>query len=349
MVLFHFRTDGVLTNLAPIRRGWMFVDFFFVLSGFVLAHAYFGRIGREVSPLRFLGLRLGRIYPLHVAVLAAMLALELLLLAVPGLSGRAAFGPGRTGGELAASLLFLNSSGVVDRLVWNGPSWSIAAEFWAYAVFAVLALGRRAWPFALAGALSGLILLAFHPDLYEASYDFGTVRCLYGFSLGVLVWRARGTPDWRPSPALATLAELLFVAAIIGFTALVWGGARTLVAPVLFAGAVYVFADDAGLVSRALRARPFVAIGTFSYAIYMVHPFVQARLMEALARLGLATDGAPDRLTASGWTADAITIAMLGLVIAAAAFAYRWIERPARDWSRRKLSAPAAEAEAPTF
>ena len=72
VVLFHFRTDGVLTNLAPIRRGWMFVDFFFVLSGFVLAHAYFGRIGRQVAPLRFLGLRLGRIYPLHAAVLAAI-------------------------------------------------------------------------------------------------------------------------------------------------------------------------------------------------------------------------------------------------------------------------------------
>lgn len=349
MVLFHFRTDGVLTNLAPIRRGWMFVDFFFVLSGFVLAHAYFARIGRDISPMRFLGLRLGRVYPLHLAVLLAMLALELLLAVVPGLSGRQAFAPGHSAGELAASLLLLNSSGVVGRLVWNGPSWSIAAEFWSYGIFAALVLARRVWPFALTAGGAGLTLLVFHPDLYEASYDFGTLRCLFGFSIGVLAWAFRGSPDWRPSLLLATMAELLFVAAIIGFTALVWGGARTLIAPVLFAGAVLVFADDAGLVSRLLRTRPFAVIGTLSYAIYMVHPFVQARLMEMLAAVGLSETGTPDRLAVNGWAADAITLGMLGLVIGTAALAYRWIEKPARDWSRRRLHAPAAEKVAPTF
>lgn len=349
MVLFHFKTAGLLSNLPLIRHGWIFVDFFFVLSGFVLAHAYFGRIGHGVSRLRFIGLRLGRVYPLHLAVLAAMLAMELLLLAMPGLSGREAFAPGRSVGELVAALALLNSSGIVDRLVWNGPSWSIAAEFWAYIVFALLAARGRVWPFLLVGGAAGLVLLAFHPDLYEASFDFGTVRCLYGFSLGVLAWRIRGEPDWRPSLALATVAELLYAAAIIGFATLVWGGPRTLVAPILFAGAVYVFADDAGWLSRGLRTRAFAAIGTLSYSIYMIHPFVQGRLMEVLARLGLAATGSPDRVTAQGWGSDAITIMMLAIVIAAAACAYRWIEKPARDWSRRRLHAPAVEAEAPAF
>ncbi len=336
MVLFHFRTEGVLANLPAIRRGWMFVDFFFVLSGFVLAHAYFTRIGRHVSPWRFLGLRLGRIYPLHLAIMLLMLAAEIGLALVGG--GRDAFGPGRTPAEFAQSLLLLHASGVTDRLVWNGPSWSIAAEFWAYAAFAALALTRRIWPFALLGAGAGLTLLAVHPDLYEASFDLGTVRCFYGFSLGVLVWRLRGEPAWRPPAWLATVAELLFVAAIIGFASLVWGGARTLVAPILFAGAVYIFADDAGLLSRLLRLKPFAVAGTLSYGVYMVHPFVQARLMEALAQTGLAATGSPDRLTATGWPADSITLLMLVLVLAVAAVAYRFVEQPARTSTRRRMS-----------
>jgi peptidoglycan/LPS O-acetylase OafA/YrhL len=335
VVLFHFRTEGVLTNLPAIRRGWMFVDFFFVLSGFVLAHAYFSGIGRGVSPWRFLGLRLGRIYPLHLAMLLLMLAGEVGLWLVGG--GRAAFAPGRTVGDFISSLLLLHASGTTDRLVWNGPSWSIAAEFWAYAAFAALALTRRVWPFALMAVAAGLTTLATHPDLHDASFDLGVVRCLYGFSLGVLVWRLRGESDWRPPVWLATLAEILLVAAVIGFASLVWGGARTLLAPILFAAAVAVFADDAGLVSRLLRLRPFALLGTLSYGIYMVHPFVQARLMEVLARLGLAETGSPDRLTAQGWQADAITLATLALVIAAAAIAYRYVEAPARGWTRRRL------------
>nr|WP_302477366.1 acyltransferase [Sphingomonas sp. ID1715] len=335
VALFHFRTEGVLTNLAPIRRGWMFVDFFFVLSGFVIAHAYWERVGRGLSPWRFLGLRLGRIYPLHVAVLLLMLAAELGLAIFGG--ARDAFSSGRSLGDLAASLLMLHASGLTDRLVWNGPSWSIAAEFWAYVAFAALALTRRVWPFALLGLGAGLAMLAIHPDLYEASFDLGVVRCIYGFALGVLVWRLRSEPAWRPPVWLATVAELLYVAAIIGFTALVWGGARTLVAPILFAGVVYVFAEDAGMVSRVLKMRPLPLLGMLSYGIYMVHPFVQARLMEVLAKLGLARTGTPDELTAQGWTADAITLTMLALVVAAAAIVYRMIEAPARAFTRRRL------------
>jgi peptidoglycan/LPS O-acetylase OafA/YrhL len=347
VVLFHFKTEGALTNLLPIRKGWLFVDFFFVLSGFVLAHAYFRRIGRDVSVWRFLGLRLGRIYPLHIAILLAMLALELALWASNGaLASRPAFAPGHGVGEWIASALLLNSSGFTDTLVWNGPSWSIAAEFWAYVLFALLVLTRRVWPFAITAVAALVTLLLFQPDLHEASYGFGTVRCIYGFSLGVLLWAYRSGDAWQPTPALATAAELFMVAAIIVFTSAIWSDEPTLLGPPLFACAVFVFASDAGLVSRLLRAAPFVAIGTLSYSIYMVHPFVQPRLMELFARFGLAETGTPDRLLLTGWAADAATLLMLAIVIAVT---YRCIEVPARRWSRRKLRAPTVEKVAPTF
>lgn len=77
IVLFHLRSTGIVTNAALVQHGWMFVDFFFVLSGFVIGCGYLERLGSGYSVRRFMLLRLGRIYPLHLAVLLALLALEI--------------------------------------------------------------------------------------------------------------------------------------------------------------------------------------------------------------------------------------------------------------------------------
>ena len=345
---FNFQGSGTIAGTWAVQKGWLFVDFFFVLSGFVLTHAYWSRIGYEVSPWRFLGLRLGRIYPLHLGVLAAMLVLEVALLVSNGsLASREAFAGDRSLEGLLASVLLLHSSNTTDGLVWNTPSWSIAAEFWAYVLFALIAVSGRMWLFAMAGAAALGMMLLTEPDLHYVTDRFGTARCVYGFSLGVLLCA------WVDVPRLgrwtATLAETLMIAAVCGFTTYVWQGWPTLFGPPLFAITVLVFAGEGGLISRLLKTRPFLTLGLLSYSIYMVHPFVQARLMEGLAPLGWAVTGAPDRLTVGGEAADGLTLLMLAVVIAVAAMTYRWIERPVRDWSRRKLQSTNVEAAAPAF
>ena len=65
----------------------LFVDLFFVVSGFVIARQYFGRVNDAASVGRFLWRRLARIYPLHLATLAFYLAL----------AGALHFGAARTG------------------------------------------------------------------------------------------------------------------------------------------------------------------------------------------------------------------------------------------------------------
>ena len=95
---------------------YLFVDYFFVLSGFVIAHRYRSSISSRAAYLRFAIVRLGRVYPLHVAVLAvfgAFVAFELLRLTVPALRGDGAvpFSDGNTIGELINSLLLLNGAG----------------------------------------------------------------------------------------------------------------------------------------------------------------------------------------------------------------------------------------------
>jgi peptidoglycan/LPS O-acetylase OafA/YrhL len=109
----------------------LFVDLFFVVSGFVIARQYFGRVNDAGSIGRFLWRRLARIYPLHLATLAFYLAL----------AGALHFGAARTDNparyplsDLPAQFLLLHAF-VGERLTFNFPSWSLSAEMFCYLLF----------------------------------------------------------------------------------------------------------------------------------------------------------------------------------------------------------------------
>src|ERR1700743_2555768 len=81
----HIAAPGCLYWQPLIRNAWLFVDFFFVLSGFVIAHAYGDRLEKTPQIKDFVLRRIGRLWPLHVAVLLGFVALELAHLALaPG-------------------------------------------------------------------------------------------------------------------------------------------------------------------------------------------------------------------------------------------------------------------------
>src|SRR5258706_11602066 len=86
VALFHLDAYSHLYGVPFLRNSWLFVDFFFVLSGFVIAANYQQRLLDGFGVGRFLLLRLGRLYPLHLAMLAAAVAVKLLLILVPALS-----------------------------------------------------------------------------------------------------------------------------------------------------------------------------------------------------------------------------------------------------------------------
>src|SRR6266516_6694053 len=77
VALFHLDAYSHLYDVPFLRNSWLFVDFFFVLSGFVIAANYQQRLLDGFGVGRFLLLRLGRLYPLHFAMLALFIAFEL--------------------------------------------------------------------------------------------------------------------------------------------------------------------------------------------------------------------------------------------------------------------------------
>lgn len=348
LAMFHFGSNGTLAGLPIVQNGWLFVDYFFVLSGFVITHAYAHRLAEgEISIARFMGLRLGRIYPLHLFVLACMIGLELLLLiggdTIAQFVTREAFGGTRAVVPLLQALFLTQSFGIGEARGWNGPAWSIAAEIWAYLLFAgVFVFARsRIVPVSLGlVAVAMLGLLSYAPDML-ITFEGGILRCIAGFGLGVVTcFLFRRRP-----PAGGSLQELGVLAITIAFVSL-GSGRVTFLAPLVFAAMILVMARQKGVVSQVLQARPFQFLGMISYSIYMIHIFVQGRLGEVLQITKIVaisvSPAGQTFINAAPLVCDALTLVMLAIVIGSAYVTYRLVELPGQALTRRWLGASPA-------
>ena len=371
IVLLHFKTNGAISRSVLVQNGFLFVDFFFVLSGFVIAASYRDRIANGFPIAGFMALRLGRIYPLHAVMLIAFLAFEIFFaLAMPHAADRKPF-TGEFGFDrlIAESLLIQTFTGP-DRLPWNGPSWSIAVEMWTYLLFALgfRWLRRLIVPAAIALAMGCCAFLALRSGLYlDVFHDGAFARCLYGFGLGVVAYSLREaiTRNDELSYGLATTIELVAIVATVEIVRLSGPTPLSLLVPPIFFFVVLVFAQQGGVVSRLLLMRPFLFAGTLSYSIYMVHAFLEYRVVNLLTLIERALHGrvalvshdkGVNHIGGSALFGDIMSIAMLALTIGVAAFSYRFVEKPGQRWSRQLIlgraprqSSFVAEREAPTF
>ena len=361
VALLHFPTSSALSQSAFVASSYLFVDFFFVLSGFVIAGNYRRRLDEPRQVARFVVVRFGRLYPLHLFVLLLFVAFEVVRLALPQLQGAGApppFTGGNSFGNLGLNLFLLQGTGLASELTWNGPSWSISSEFFAYLAFAgiVFVAGRRGWLLLCALLLAGPILLAaYSPTDMDATYKFGLVRCLYGFSAGALLaWFLHDALVEQKAAAANgaawlgwTVAELCILLAIGRFVVDFGDGKGGIAAPFLFTAALYIFAHEGGLVSAVLRGRFFLLLGTLSYSIYMLHIFVQGRMINVAGlldkKLGtdlvgpMAVHGVDVVGIAPGrpWLGLFAVLAMLASTIAASWLTWRFVEMPAMAWFRR--------------
>lgn len=347
---FHLPVLSHQFAIPLLRNAFLFVDFFFVLSGFVITHAYASKLSTGRQGVSFMVRRFGRVWPLHMAVLLAFVAVELgklVLTASLGVStGAPAFSAGGPNPmhDLPANVLLLQGMGLTSEPHWNGPSWSISAEFWTYLLFAFVAVvfARATSAVMLVfGVIALALLVSLSTRGMDVTTDLGFLRCVAGFAAGHLAYQAR---DMMPkhSSLSATVAELAAVLAVALFVSLAYRSNLSFAAPVLFAVVVIVFSAERGAVSRLLKTTPFQRLGEWSYSIYMVHgllAFVFALLASIVQRkLGLdlwrtiVEDGIHLRVLTHPSTAllDALHLGYISLVLAIAPLTYRYIEEPGR-------------------
>ena len=325
VVFYHIRLS--LTALLPsdaiafLAKGYLAVDLFFMLSGFVMWLNYgdrFAQNGLRETP-SFLWKRVARIWPLHALILVGMIGFVVLLI----LTNRPL--DDYPLGELPLHITLVQNWGFTDALSWNHPAWSISTELGAYLVFPIIVCAI-AWcrlsPLVLfailAAALAGIYAFFSLNGLTELGDNIaqmGLMRCIIEFFIGIVlanIWQRFGQGFY------ATLAWSLAacIAVLIGAFANV---PETAFMPILIASILMVFASNAGRLAAALSAKPLLWMGDISYATYLVHYF--AFILFKIAFVG------PDLQL--GWMQ--LAAFLIGILAISAALFYGF-EKPAQRW-----------------
>lgn len=317
----------------PLGPCYVAVDLFFILSGFVMAavHAQdFAEGWSAPAYASFLHKRFARVYPLYFVTILAAYALGKTV-TEPGaihptrtlLTNLAAvqnLGAGLLSADLGCSL--------------NGPSWSISTELGAYLLFPWLAIAlvHRSWRLAAAAcvlALGSLAVIAAPPagltggawrhwslDTSLGETLWPLLRCLAGFSLGLVAYRVSRVP------AMGAGRSRWGDAAVIGALLLLWlvPGSDVLIVMV-FPVLILQICTDRSPLARALGKPIPHALGTLSYAIYLVH-FPALAIHPALRR-AVEAAGVPH--------AETVSYAVLCCVVVAIAWAaFNVVEKPLR-------------------
>jgi peptidoglycan/LPS O-acetylase OafA/YrhL len=310
----------------------VFVDLFFVVSGFVIASQYLGQVGTPLAIGRFIWRRLARIYPLHLATLAFYVVIALAIdfdLAKGENAARYPFS------DLPAQLLLLHAFDGA-RLTFNFPSWSLSAETFCYVLFPLVTLivvRRRSAILAL------VIFTALANSLYAEAAGTapwadwinhgGAFRALPGFTLGMACYLYRDRiARWPVIPGLlpAALAAFILIGSYLTeMSALV----------IVYAIAVMAIQHDCAGRPSLMTALRFDRWSHLTYSCYMLHIPV-ATVVLTLGSHYLA-EALPD---------GKLVLVPLALVILATAsvLSFRYFETPIRrslnDAFDRQMSGP---------
>jgi peptidoglycan/LPS O-acetylase OafA/YrhL len=325
-VVAYHASDAAGVNLAP--HGYLAVDLFFVLSGFVLALTAagdFAALGWRAAG-GFLARRVARIMPLNLAVVAAIVTANIV----------AHGGAGAPLGRVACNALALQGWGTCVTL--NAPAWTLSFEWLAYLVFPVVLWLVLFSPRAVCAAMvviawGGLVALALHTgrgsfDSSQFGAGWSAVRCVAEMVLGVAAYRAYAAAAIRQ--LLGSDAAVLVLCGL-GAAACCWGeGAKSFVlggdvwVALAFPLLIAAVSANAGAVRRWLAAPPLHWLGVISFSIYLVHD----ALLQRAARLA---DHAGADWRGGVW----FVVAATACVVPVAWATFVWVERPGRAFVRR--------------
>jgi len=343
VVLLHYNNDvaALFREPAAVRRfmesGWLGVDVFFALSGFVIAYNYADslRVFRAATYREFLRARLARIYPVHVATLFALVPMIVVARNLGARFDSQVYTPT----QFVQNLLLVHAWVPDFKLSWNYPSWSISVEWLLYLIFPILAIligrlsDKKHTVLAIVLSTSATALLV--PATINAPFH-ELIRGVPQFVTGCLIfrlrdqlrpfaWRSRSAVIWALSIAAVVATQLPRVGLPVFL----------LIVPLLIATLAIPSGRD-----RFLCSEPMMLLGEVSYSLYMTHMLVQKLVYGALPVAPWIGRSVVARM--------GILLIYAALLAAATGACYVLIERPARRALRRKkLSEIAPELPQP--
>ncbi len=319
VLVFHFSqidvdkginySFGILNPL--VRRGYLGVDIFFVLSGFILMHVYRTRFINGVgwhSWRDFLKFRIARLYPVHLISMVMMACIFLV-------AARSGFHPHKAEAFTRASLL----ANLTMTHVWfsgvaamNTPAWSISAEWFAYLWFPVVCCLIVRWKSIWLGipalaAIATALLIPEWPPLLQIAAEFTLGLCTYEAALR---FPGRFRTRWGSLLCLIGAIAVIYIL-------------PDLAVPAVMIASAYAFVSLSAAtdVSSPMLSSPLLIYGgEISYSLYMFHWVVWS-----IVRRGMGVFFQEIQIP----HLELMAVATI-LSLAVAAAAYRWIELPGR-------------------
>ncbi len=324
------------------RNAVFFVEFFFVLSGFVMLHTY-GRTSFSKEKFKdYILNRFFRLYPMHLLMLIAAIGFEFFKLYAQGKGlgfNHAAFTDSGDPAYIFPSLLLIHAwISEPAALSFNVPSWSISIEFYIYIILG-LTLFRASkvknFVFAFIVLLAFVSLMANSRWLTEQA-----LRGLFGFFTGCFAYIIyKKLPDIHRSKNFFTIVELMLVVLIIVTLSSAFPfNYKGIVSTLLFAVTIIIFAMEKGAISSILKLRFFTYLGKLSYSIYITHYLLCALFVAAAVVLSKVTGNEFTIVDHSGpipirfittrnfWGDQLIVFALLAIVIIVSSFTYKYVE-----------------------
>ncbi len=289
VVLFHFNKHNApqfIVNNFFVRESYIFVDFFFILSGYVITLTYNERLNTSADFLTFIKKRFIRLYPLllfstlmYWGFVHPRFSHQNIWLALD-------------------TLLLTNATPILSSGIgMNYPTWSISSEMISYLLFglsSIVAMQKRR-PLLLAILTIGSFIFLASQQNYFQTGSFGFVRGLACFNLGYFIYlmAAKKIPlpnqtEWLVFIGIMALMYFHYTASIenpIGIILLQF------LIPIAFATSIFVLIKTNGLLSQLLQTKPFLFLGKISYSVYLNHAFVIGFFIPKLFKWIQCTNG----------------------------------------------------------
>jgi peptidoglycan/LPS O-acetylase OafA/YrhL len=344
VVVFHFQ-EVFIKFVSPDRtklvaKGYITVDLFFIMSGFIISHVYQQSFQPGLSAVnfrRFAVARFARIYPLHFFTLLVLVIL------VPLTGG---WNMIDSVASIPTNLFLIHSFGIHKVFTWNVPSWSISAEWWAYMAFPFLIIFLYRQKKLAIGLLSLFIVLTYVAIMFwlprknpfdptavvphdiNTTFDYGYLRGLAGFVTGMLLYKIYDAKlFWK-----IFRQDITAIIVILGTILCLHIGMNDGVYIILFIGVVFSFALNNGKLHALCNNGIAQYIGKISYSIYLIQLFPSFLIMFKLP--GVTYSGYSG--SASFARGGLYCFIYLLLVIGFASLTYFTIEKPCRKFINAK-------------
>lgn len=349
------------TDSLVLTRMYLMVDFFFILSGFIMLHVYGKWFAEKVTGNSFKNFtvaRFARVYPLHFFTLAYCVLLYGVSRIFLGEDNNPMSLISNNFAALPANLLLIHSMNTTEWFTWNNASWSISTEWWMYMIFPFLVAGFKKLNsnlIALIGIVCfvGYLFITYYvvpivtvpesipftavnpKDLsINISYQYGFLRCFFGFVLGMVVYQFY-TKELFQKLLGNGFAIILASAALFICMHFAFPDVFTIIFfPIILLSAAYGSAK----INSFLGSKPLQKLGDWSFSIYLVHQPLLYTLGTIIAFMNagkpqIAGPPPPPLGQLIGW---GICIVFITVTLVVSYFTYQFVELPARNAINRK-------------